>query len=508
MAKVFISYRRADSATFSGRIYDRLVAKFGRKNVFKDVDNIPPGVDFAEYIQTSLQQCAVALVIMGPRWADVRLPDGTLRLQDPNDAVRIEIETAVGLGLTILPILADNAAMPVAAQLPESLHKLLRINALAVREDPDFARDMERVIEALERAFANRPARGLFGRRPTSSQARAATPAPAESFAPAPSSTPAPYVPPVEAPLGIAPAAPIAGGVAEQPVVAAKVNRQAEGASAPARAGNRPLVAGLAVLLVVLAIAGLLSTRIVGQIQAGNAANTRTAMANGTSTSSAIASKTAAYAPTATFIATPLYPYQTNTPGPKCDKGQLIWTLSGSSEPANGVQCASNHTHLVGVKICGSTGSECYLGAGFDFDASSQVKPFPTNFTVSCQFSNVGASTQFGVGFEDAGDSGGLAFSLDATIYGDGAYSFGGFRTTADLAKGRIDLTGPHTVTVTVNNRTLTVKLDGRQQFSKSMGFSLSAMSWFVSSGPPYPGQNLNGLKVSADVTAFSVQPL
>ncbi len=38
MAKVFISYRRADSASISGRIYDRLVAKFGRKNVFKDVE--------------------------------------------------------------------------------------------------------------------------------------------------------------------------------------------------------------------------------------------------------------------------------------------------------------------------------------------------------------------------------------------------------------------------------------------------------------------------------------
>jgi len=53
MAKVLISYRRSDSATMSGRIYDRLVARFRRKNVFKDVDDIPPGVDFGAYIQRS-----------------------------------------------------------------------------------------------------------------------------------------------------------------------------------------------------------------------------------------------------------------------------------------------------------------------------------------------------------------------------------------------------------------------------------------------------------------------
>ena len=58
MAKVFISSPRADSATFAGRIYDRLVARFGRKNVFKDVDDIPVGVRFADCIQESLGQCA------------------------------------------------------------------------------------------------------------------------------------------------------------------------------------------------------------------------------------------------------------------------------------------------------------------------------------------------------------------------------------------------------------------------------------------------------------------
>ena len=37
MSKVFNSYRRADSEHVAGRIYDRLVARFGPGNVFTDV---------------------------------------------------------------------------------------------------------------------------------------------------------------------------------------------------------------------------------------------------------------------------------------------------------------------------------------------------------------------------------------------------------------------------------------------------------------------------------------
>ena len=46
MPRVFISYRRSDSVTITGRIYDHLVHAFGDDSVFKDVDDIPLGVDF------------------------------------------------------------------------------------------------------------------------------------------------------------------------------------------------------------------------------------------------------------------------------------------------------------------------------------------------------------------------------------------------------------------------------------------------------------------------------
>ena len=41
MSKIPISCRREDSADVTGRIYEWLTRKFGRKAVFKDVDLIP-----------------------------------------------------------------------------------------------------------------------------------------------------------------------------------------------------------------------------------------------------------------------------------------------------------------------------------------------------------------------------------------------------------------------------------------------------------------------------------
>lgn len=162
MPKVFISYRRSDSAAVSGRIYDHLTQALGRRQVFKDVDDIPPGVDFPTYIEQSLSQSDLLLAIIGPHWLEARGPAGP-RLLEPADFVRVEIETGFRLGLTVIPLLVDGATMPAAEALPASLQALARLNAVVVRNDPDFRRDMQRVIAAT-RATPGRQS-SLFGRR-------------------------------------------------------------------------------------------------------------------------------------------------------------------------------------------------------------------------------------------------------------------------------------------------------------------------------------------------------
>jgi hypothetical protein len=150
MGGIFISYRRDDSAATVGRIYDRLVANFGRAAVFKDVDSIPIGVNFHTYIDNVMRQCSVALVVIGPRWLTVANAAGR-RLDDPDDVVRQEIEVALRLGLAVVPALVENATMPSAGVLPATLQELASRNGVSVRYDPDFENDMRRLVGALQR---------------------------------------------------------------------------------------------------------------------------------------------------------------------------------------------------------------------------------------------------------------------------------------------------------------------------------------------------------------------
>src|SRR5262249_1291890 len=149
VSQIFISYRRADSASVSGRIYERLVARFGKDMVFKDVDSIPAAADFRTYIEQVIPQCAVQLLIVGQRWLDAIDRSGR-RLENPDDPVRLEIETALRYNIPVLPLLVEEGVMPPADRLPSSLQPIAYRNALPVRYDPDFDNDMRRVIAAVD----------------------------------------------------------------------------------------------------------------------------------------------------------------------------------------------------------------------------------------------------------------------------------------------------------------------------------------------------------------------
>ena len=151
LSKIFISYRRSDSADVSGRIYDRLVDRFGKNLIFKDVDSIPLGLDFKEYLDKKVGECEVLLAIIGDHWLDASDGAGAKRLYDASDFVRIEIESALERNIPVIPLLVRNAMMPHEDSLPFSLRKLVYRNGISIRSDPDFHRDMDRLIKALEK---------------------------------------------------------------------------------------------------------------------------------------------------------------------------------------------------------------------------------------------------------------------------------------------------------------------------------------------------------------------
>src|SRR6185369_9371840 len=131
----FVSYRRHETSHLAGRLYDRLAGRFGKDQVFIDVDAIEPGVDFAEEISRAVATCKVLLAVIGPTWLTTTDEQGRRRLDDPGDIVRLEIEAALARGVRVIPILVEGAVMPGRQDLPESLAGLPRCNALLIRHE-------------------------------------------------------------------------------------------------------------------------------------------------------------------------------------------------------------------------------------------------------------------------------------------------------------------------------------------------------------------------------------
>jgi len=148
-AKVFISYRRDDSAGHAGRIHDRLEREFGRDLLFMDTDAIPLGQNFAKAIDEQVSKCDVLLAVIGPGWLDSSDQDGNRRLTNPNDFVRIEIATALKRGIPVIPILIEDTRIPAAQRLPDDLRELPLRNGLNVHH-VSFHNDIDRLIRALK----------------------------------------------------------------------------------------------------------------------------------------------------------------------------------------------------------------------------------------------------------------------------------------------------------------------------------------------------------------------
>ncbi len=149
MSGIFISYRRDDSAPSAGRLGDRLSARFGADRVFMDVDDIPPGADFAAHIGAKIGDCDALLAVIGKQWLTSRNSGGQFRLGDPDDLVSREIALALQRRILVIPVLVEGASMPKADELRSDLKPLAQRNAVRI-SDHDFQSDVAKLIKALE----------------------------------------------------------------------------------------------------------------------------------------------------------------------------------------------------------------------------------------------------------------------------------------------------------------------------------------------------------------------
>jgi hypothetical protein len=150
MSGIFISYRREQSAAYAGRLYDRLSARFGADQVFIDVDDVPPGADFAARIDAKVGSCDALIAVIGKDWLTARNTDGQLRLSDPSDFVGLELALALQRRILVIPVLVGGATMPKAGELRADLKALAQRNALTLN-DQDFQREVDSLIKVLER---------------------------------------------------------------------------------------------------------------------------------------------------------------------------------------------------------------------------------------------------------------------------------------------------------------------------------------------------------------------
>ena len=148
--KVFISYRRADCMVHAGRLAENLTWRAGAE-VFLDVESIPLGVSFPEWIDREIAACDAVLVVIGDDWLALSYEGDPPRIESPSDWVRVEIEAALERGVLTIPVLVEGTTMPHPDQLPDSIRGLAYRNAAELR-DSSWSADFERIAAALERS--------------------------------------------------------------------------------------------------------------------------------------------------------------------------------------------------------------------------------------------------------------------------------------------------------------------------------------------------------------------
>ena len=169
MGRIFISYRRGDSAGYAGRLYDRLTQQFGKEGIFMDIDAIPPGENFVKAIRDSVNSCEVLIALIGKSWATLTDEKGKRRLANRMDFIRLEIETALERDILVIPVLVGGGSIPRAEHIPKALQKLSELQGIELT-DTRFHTDVDRLISAIVKKvplIAKRETKPRRGLRPT-----------------------------------------------------------------------------------------------------------------------------------------------------------------------------------------------------------------------------------------------------------------------------------------------------------------------------------------------------
>jgi TIR domain len=146
--QVFLSYRRSDVGGYAGRLADALLQRLGPDSVFQDVVAIAPGQDFTAAIDRALDDCDAVLAVIGPGWLTSATPQGSRRLLEADDYVRLELARVLDRNVRVVPVLVGGAALPAGSELPDELQGLVRRQAV-VLHDETWHQDVNGLVRSL-----------------------------------------------------------------------------------------------------------------------------------------------------------------------------------------------------------------------------------------------------------------------------------------------------------------------------------------------------------------------
>jgi hypothetical protein len=123
-----------------------------------DVDSIAIGLDFTKAVVAAVSACGLLLVLVGRDWLSSADNNGRRRIDNPDDWVRVEIETALQRDIPVVPVLVDDAELPYADDLPPSLRPFVRRQAFRLSH-AGFRAEVAGLIEAVAKVLDTKPDR-------------------------------------------------------------------------------------------------------------------------------------------------------------------------------------------------------------------------------------------------------------------------------------------------------------------------------------------------------------
>jgi TIR domain len=162
---IFISYRQADAKAWAISLRDDLAKVFGEDQVFLDKDKLHAG-NWRVQINRALDRCAVALVVIGPRWLSIVDELNRPRISLPDDVHHQEVALVLSRSkVTVIPVLVDDAAMPQAKQLPQDLQLLCDQQAYKIGDTQARRKaDLEVLVENILAVGGLEPVRDIAGK--------------------------------------------------------------------------------------------------------------------------------------------------------------------------------------------------------------------------------------------------------------------------------------------------------------------------------------------------------